>query len=292
MSLFQSFSDLEEYVKSNPLPAFLGQPHYNMTNAEMDNLAKKKLPTARHGKPFRCGAEGGGVMHSVLEHDQDSVSVIISDDESNKQSDDSIPKEGDASIETDDTPNEMWLAAEGLMKLKESKKNICKKNYKNEKSVKGKEKNTKKDDDSGDQKEVDDSGDQKEVDDSGDQKKVDDSGDQKEVNDSGDQKEMSVSSDEKKGENLSDKLEKFKDEVEVIISQGKGKEYSEEKINKLKTILSLLASDNRDDICKKEEKARQDKELHQKEIEDQEAHQEEENRQAQDEMLCIAAEEE
>ena len=46
--------------------------------------AKKKLPTARRGKPFRCGAGGGGVMHSVLEHDQDSVSVIISDDESNK----------------------------------------------------------------------------------------------------------------------------------------------------------------------------------------------------------------
>ena len=75
---------------------------------------------------------------------------------------------------------------------------------------------------------MDDSGDQKEVNDSGDQKRVDDSGDQKEVNDSGDQKEMSVSSDEKKGENLSDKLEKFKDEV--MISQGKGEEYSEEKI--------------------------------------------------------------
>ena len=102
--------------------------------------------------------------------------------------------------------------------LKESKENIRKKNYNNEKSVKGKEKNTKK------------------VDDSGDQKKVDDSGDQKEVDDSGDQKEMSVSSDEKKGENLSVKLEKFKDEVEAC--------------------------------------------------------QEEENRQAQDEMLCIAAEEE
>ena len=42
----------------------------------------------------------------------------------------------------------------------------------------------------------------------------------------------------------------------------------------------------------KRRKTRQDKELHQKEIEDQEAHQEEENRQAQDEMLCIAAEEE
>ena len=102
---------------------------------------------------------------------------------------------------------------------------------------------------------------------------------------------MSVSSDEKKSENLSVKLEKFKDEVEVMISQGKGEEYSEEKINKLKTILSLLASDNNDDIRKKEEKARQDKELHQKEIEDQEARQEEENRKVQDEMLCIAAEE-
>ena len=33
-------------------------------------------------------------------------------------------------------------------------------------------------------------------------------------------------------------------------------------------------------MCKKEEKARQDKELCQKEIEDQEARQEEENRQA------------
>ena len=39
-------------------------------------------------------------------------------------SDDNIPKEGDASIETDDTPYETWLAAEGLMKLKESKENI------------------------------------------------------------------------------------------------------------------------------------------------------------------------
>ena len=38
MSLFQSFSDLEEYVRSNPLPTLLGQPHYNITNAEMDNL--------------------------------------------------------------------------------------------------------------------------------------------------------------------------------------------------------------------------------------------------------------
>ena len=120
---------------------------------------------------------------------------------------------------------------------------------------------------------------------------MDDSGDQKEVDDSGDEKEMSVSSDEKKGENLSVKLEKFKDEVEVMISQGKGEEYSEEKINKLKTILSLLASDNNDNIHKKEEKGRQDKELHQKEIEDQEARQEEENRKVQDEMLCIAAEE-
>ena len=79
-------------------------------------------------------------MHSVLEHEQDSVSVIISDDESNKRSDDNIPKEGDASIETDDTPYETWLAPEGVMKLKESKENICKKNYKNKKSVKGKEK--------------------------------------------------------------------------------------------------------------------------------------------------------
>ena len=95
------------------------------------------------------------------------------------------------------------------------------------------------------------------------------------MDDSGEQKEVSVSSDEKKGENLIDKLEKFKDEVEVMISQGKGEEYSEEKINELKTILSLLASEDKDDIHKKEEKARQDKELHQKEIEDQEAHQEE-----------------
>ena len=38
MSCFWSFSDLEEYVRSNPLPAFLGQPHSNMTNAEMDDL--------------------------------------------------------------------------------------------------------------------------------------------------------------------------------------------------------------------------------------------------------------
>ena len=66
-------------------------------------------------------------MHSVSEHEQDSVSVIISDDESNKRSDDNITKEGDASIETDDTPYETWLAAEGLMKLKESKENIHKK---------------------------------------------------------------------------------------------------------------------------------------------------------------------
>ena len=118
---------------------------------------------------------------------------------------------------------------------------------------------------------------------------MDDSGDQKKVDDSGDHKDMSVSSDEKKGEILSVKLEKFTDEVEVMISQGKGEEYSEEKINKLKTILSLLASDNSDDICKKEEKGRQDNELHQKEIEDQEACQEE-NRKVQDEMLHIAAE--
>ena len=102
------------------------------------------------------------------------------------------------------------------------------------------------------------------VDDSGGKRKVDDSGDHKTVDDSGDQKEVSVSSDEKKGENLNDKLEKFKDEVEVMISQGKGEEYSEEKINKLKTILSLLASEDKDDICKKEEKARQDEELCQK----------------------------
>ena len=68
-------------------------------------------------------------------NDQDSVSIIVSDDESNKRSDDNIPKEGDASIETDDTPYETWLAAEGLMKLKESKENICLKNDKNEKSV-------------------------------------------------------------------------------------------------------------------------------------------------------------
>ena len=105
--------------------------------------AKKKLTTARGGKAFRCGAGGGGVMHSVSEHEQDSVSVIIGDDESNKQSDDNITKEGDASIEIDDTAYEMWLAAEGLMKLKESKENIRKNNYNNEKSVKGKEKNTK-----------------------------------------------------------------------------------------------------------------------------------------------------
>ena len=236
--------------------------------------AKKKLPTARRGKPFICVAGQGGVMHSVSEHEQYSVSVLISDDDSNKRSDDNITKEGDASIETDDTSYEMWLVAEGLKKLQESKENICKKKYNNDKSVKEKEKNTKK------------------VDDSGDQSQVDDSGDQKKVDDSGDEKEMSVSSDEKKGENLSVKLEKFKGEVEMMISQGKGEEYSEEKIKKLKTILSLLASDNNDDICKKEEKGRQDKELHQQEIEEQEARQEEENRKVQDEMLCIAAEEE
>ena len=78
----------------------------------------------------------------------------------------------------------------------------------------------------------------------------------------------------------------------MMISQGKGEEYSEEKIKKLKTILSLIASDNNDDIRKKEEKGRPDKELHQQEIEEQEARQEEENRKVQDEMLCIAAEEE
>ena len=212
--------------------------------------AKIKLPTARHGKPFRCGAGGGGVMHSVLEHEQDSVSVIISDDESNKQSDDNIPKEGDASIETDDTPCEMWLAAEGLMKLKESKKNIQKKItiMRNQLKVRRRI--------------------QRKLIIVVIKRKWMIVVNKKEVDDSGDQKEMSVSSDEKKGQNLSVKLEKFKDEVEVMISQGKGEEYREEKINKLKTILSLLASGNNDDIRKKEEKARQDKELCQKEIED------------------------
>ena len=29
--------------------------------------AKERLPTARCGKPIRCGARGGGVMHSVSE---------------------------------------------------------------------------------------------------------------------------------------------------------------------------------------------------------------------------------
>ena len=32
--------------------------------------AKKRLPTARHGKPFRRGARGGGVMHSVSEDEK------------------------------------------------------------------------------------------------------------------------------------------------------------------------------------------------------------------------------
>ena len=194
--------------------------------------AKKILPTARCGKPFRRGTGGGDVIHTVSEDekkmgiDQDSVSVIVSDDESNKQSDDNIPKEGEASIETNDTPYETWLAVEGLMRLKESKENIRKKNDKNEKSVEQKKKDTNKNDlpvQPVTQLKID---------------KVDDSGDQKTVDDSGDQKEVSVSSDEKKGENLIDKLEKFKDEVKVMISQGKGEEYSEEKINKLKTILN------------------------------------------------------
>ena len=33
-------------------------------------------------------------MHSVSEHEQDSVSAIITDDESNKRSDDNITKKG------------------------------------------------------------------------------------------------------------------------------------------------------------------------------------------------------
>ena len=32
--------------------------------------AKKRLPTARRGKPFRCGARGGGFMHSVSEDEK------------------------------------------------------------------------------------------------------------------------------------------------------------------------------------------------------------------------------
>ena len=53
-----------------------------------------------------------------------------------------------------------------------------------------------------------------------------------------------------------------------MISQGKGEEYSEEKINKLKTILVYLQVTIKMTNVKKEEKTRQDKELCQKEIED------------------------
>ena len=39
--------------------------------------AKKRLPTARRGKPFRCGIRGGGVLHSVSEDEKKWVVIRI-----------------------------------------------------------------------------------------------------------------------------------------------------------------------------------------------------------------------
>ena len=38
MSVLRSFADLQHYVTNHPLPAFVGEPQYNLTNEEMENL--------------------------------------------------------------------------------------------------------------------------------------------------------------------------------------------------------------------------------------------------------------
>ena len=38
MRAIQSFAELQQYVNSHPLPAFVGEPQYNLSNEEMENL--------------------------------------------------------------------------------------------------------------------------------------------------------------------------------------------------------------------------------------------------------------
>ena len=38
MSVLNSFTDLQQYVNNNQLPAFVGEPQYNLSNEEMENL--------------------------------------------------------------------------------------------------------------------------------------------------------------------------------------------------------------------------------------------------------------
>ena len=47
------------------------------------------------------------------------------------------------------------------------------------------------------------------------------------------------------------KIGKIKEEVALILSEGKGEDYSEPKLKTLKTILSLLEVDNRGRVTKK-----------------------------------------
>ena len=99
------------------------------------------------------------------------------------------------------------------------------------------------------------------------------------------------------------KMDKIQHEVEVMISQGKGEEFSAEKLKTLRTILQLLQGDKEKEKLEREEKIhkineqkkqdelenkRKEEEACKKEQEDIE----EENRKAQDDLLCIAEEEE
>ena len=67
--------------------------------------ARNKLPTARRGMLFQRGNVPGSKHH---------VSVKTVKDDKVKEVKE---KEGDASIETDDTPYDTWLVAHGLVSL-------------------------------------------------------------------------------------------------------------------------------------------------------------------------------
>ena len=93
------------------------------------------------------------------------------------------------------------------------------------------------------------------------------------------------------------KMDKMKEEVALMISEGKGEEYSEEKMKRLQTILSLLKVDKEstENICKIDDTKKKGEDFNKEEEvawkKEQEAI-EEENKKAQDDLLCIAEEQE
>ena len=173
---------------------------------EMEQLvvypARGKLPTVRHGKPFRH-ASAPGAKHNVPVKIDDNDDDNVNKNDGKKENDEEKP-DGDASIETDDTPYDTSIVAHGLLSLQSTSSQTIHKKMgakdDNSKNVKG---------DGGFQKQNDE--------------------DSNHNSDDSDLPAQPVKADTllpTSGNDdkcdMSGKMDKMQHEVEVMISQGKG----------------------------------------------------------------------